>query len=330
MEIARKARFADVRRVGIPRGLLYYRYGELWEAFFRALGREVVVSDPSTRGTFEQGDAASVDECCFASKLYLGHVRSLLGKADALFVPSMANLGHCRAFCTKFQALPDLVANTFADERPRILSCWIEEEETRSSMPDAFAGLGVSLGASAREARRAYKTAAAAQAHADRRAARAQHDLLARALAAPAEERAPIILVCAHPYVAHDPFIGGAVEDALRGLGCTVLFAENVDRDRAYRKSFEFSETMPWVVSRELVGGIMMLHDQVDGIVVMSAFPCGPDSMTDDAIARCITGKPMLTLTVDAQSGTAGVETRVESFVDILRYQRKGGYLHGR
>ena len=31
---------------------------------------------------------------------------------------------------------------------------------------------------------------------------------------------------------------------------------------------------------------------------------------------------------IDAQSGTAGVETRVESFVDILRFQQKGGYTH--
>ena len=31
-------------------------------------------------------------------------------------------------------------------------------------------------------------------------------------------------------------------------------------------------------------------------------------------------GKPILNLTIDAQSGTAGLETRVESFVDILRY----------
>ena len=28
----------------------------------------------------------------------------------------------------------------------------------------------------------------------------------------------------------------------------------------------------------------------VDGIVLVSAFPCGPDSMTDDAIVRCIQG----------------------------------------
>ena len=39
------------------------------------------------------------------------------------------------------------------------------------------------------------------------------------------------------------------------------------------------------------------------------------------------TGIPILNLTIDSQSGTAGVETRIESFVDILRYQQTGGYL---
>ena len=30
-------------KVGIPGGLLYYRYGRLWNSFLRALGAEVVV-----------------------------------------------------------------------------------------------------------------------------------------------------------------------------------------------------------------------------------------------------------------------------------------------
>lgn len=33
--------------------------------------------------------------------------------------------------------------------------------------------------------------------------------------------------------------------------------------------------------------------------------------MTDDAIIRCIKGKPVLNLTVDVQTGTAGLETRI-------------------
>ena len=134
------------------------------------------------------------------------------------------------------------------------------------------------------------------------------------------------ILLVAHPYVAHDPCFGGQIAELLDGMGCVVAFADECDHDEALRASFDFSETLPWLVNRELVGAITLLHDRIDGIVLASAFPCGPDSMTDDAILRCIQGKPILNLTIDAQSGTAGLETRVESFVDILRYQQKGGY----
>ena len=135
------------------------------------------------------------------------------------------------------------------------------------------------------------------------------------------------ILLVAHPYVAHDPCFGGQIAELLDGMGCVVAFADECDHDEALRASFDFSETLPWLVNRELVGAITLLHDRIDGIVLASAFPCGPDSMTDDAILRCIQGKPILNLTIDAQSGTAGLETRVESFVDILRYQQKGGYV---
>ena len=129
--------------------------------------------------------------------------------------------------------------------------------------------------------------------------------------------------------MAHDPYLGGTLVDLLEGMGVTVLFTDETDRKRALQASFGFSSTLPWIVNRELVGSLMLLHEHVDGIVLVSAFPCGPDSMTDDAIVRCIQGKPILNLTIDAQSGTAGLETRVESFVDILRYQGKGGYVHG-
>ena len=132
----------------------------------------------------------------------------------------------------------------------------------------------------------------------------------------------------AHPYISHDPYLSGAVIDSLEEMGATVVYADAMDHERAYKKSFEFSGTMPWLINRELIGSILLAQDRIDGIVLISAFPCGPDSMTDDAIMRCIQGTPILNLMIDAQSGTAGVETRVESFVDILRFQQKGGYTH--
>ena len=319
-----------MRRVGIPRALLYYRYGIAWRTFFEQLGRDVVLDEPSDRGTLEVGDRLSVDECCLASKLFLGHVSALIDAGvDAVFVPSLMGYGRFDTFCTKFQALPDLAANAFAvaGKPVRIISLRIDElrGETEEA---AFKGLAARFGASRKEAARAYKAARTAQRSYDEAMAREQEKLVKSLGKLPAAERPLTILVAAHPYVSHDPFVGGVVEDALRDLGACVLFADETDRARALKRSYEFSHSIPWMVNRELIGSILMLHEHIDGIVLMSAYPCGPDSMADDAIERCIKGKPILTLTVDAQAGTAGVETRVESFVDILSYQKKGGYLN--
>ena len=333
LELLNRPTFADVERIGMPRALLHYRYGTLWTTFFESLGREVVLSAPTTKDIVAQGDALSHDECCLASKIFLGHVESLIGACDAVFIPSIGNLGRFKMFCTKFQALPDLVANTFAERGLRLVSCLVNELEG-VGMREALVGLAAEFGATSHEARRAWKTASRAQEHAERAKTAAQNRqrlLLAHARRKPTgEERASVsILLAAHPYIAHDPFLGGELADMLDRLGATVFHADAVDREQATRESFEFSQTLPWIVNREIIGAITACYEQVDGIVLMSAFPCGPDSMTDDAIVRCMQGKPILNLTIDAQSGTAGLETRVESFIDILRYQKKGGYVHG-
>ena len=329
-----QARCADVRSIGMPRALLHYRYGTLWTTFFKALGIQTVLSPPTDKDVIARGDALSNDECCLASKIYLGHVAALVGSCDAVFVPSIANLGLRRGFCTKFQALPDLVANTFADEHLRIVSCLVNETEEHKGMKGALLDVAADFGIRPSEAKRAWKEAARAQEHGERIASVAQARKLATLEAARASARdeggAPVgILLAAHPYLTHDPFMGGAIVDMLERMNAVVVLTDETDRKRALQESFDFSDTLPWIVNREIIGSIMLLHDQVDGIVLVSAFPCGPDSMTDDAIVRCMQGKPILNLTVDAQSGTAGLETRIESFVDILRYQKQGGYVHG-
>lgn len=322
--------YADIERVGIPRALLFYRYQTLWTTFFEALGRTVVVSEPTTKAMVEQGDALSIDECCLASKVYMGHVASLMDSCDAVFAPSIHNVGHRRAFCTKFQALPDLISNTF-DDKIRVVSCLVNETGEHVAMKDAFLDMAGRFGASQREAQQAWKQATQAQHHAQRMAELEQNRRLTTLKAAQnaSAADAPLgILLAAHPYVTHDPYTGGTLVDLLERMGVVVAYADTLDRDRALQASFDFSETLPWIVNREIIGAITLLHEYLDGIVLVSAFPCGPDSMTDDAIVRCIQGKPILNLTIDAQSGTAGLETRIESFIDILRYQKKGGYVH--
>ena len=44
--------------------------------------------------------------------------------------------------------------------------------------------------------------------------------------------------------------------------------------------------------------------------------------MTNELLIRRIKGIPILPLVLDTQSGMAGIETRLESFLDIIRFQR--------
>lgn len=328
IDVRQRFEYADIHIIGIPRALLYYRYRVLWRTFFEALDRTVVISQPSDRSILEAGALLSVDECCLASKLYLGHAQSLLPICDALFVPSIDNLARHQGFCTKFQALPDLVLNSFPRTSVRMVSCEVDKIDTNITEHDAFVEMGMKFGASKKKAKQAYQEALQAQQQANKKRSNKQNERLKKLNKIPQQERPLRILIVAHPYVIHDTFVGGPITSALEELGAHVLFADYFDHEAALEKSFAFSDTMPWITNRELIGALLSLYDQIDGVVLVSAFPCGPDSMTNDALMRCIKGKPLLSLTVDAQSGTAGLETRLESFVDILNYQRKGGYLH--
>ena len=76
-------------RIGIPRALLYYQYFPAWKAFFEELGAEVVVSPPTTQAMLAGGSARVVADTCLPVKVFLGHVLSLVGECDWIFIPAV-------------------------------------------------------------------------------------------------------------------------------------------------------------------------------------------------------------------------------------------------
>ncbi|MCI8481107.1 MAG: hypothetical protein HFG08_09600 [Oscillibacter sp.] len=298
--------------IGLPRAMLYYRYGILWRAFFQELGMETAVSDPTDRKILEQGTALAIDEACLSLKIYLGHVAALAGKCDYILVPRVSNFGRHRSMCTRFEALPDLVRNVFRDTDQKFLSYNVDvllkkEEE------NAFLEMGRQLGCSSRAAKKAYKTAKKAELAHFRAGVQRQEELY--------KKDGMKILIAAHSYVMEDPYMGKTVTAYLRRSGVIPLRADLTDRDAALKRSRELSPTCKWEINREILGGIALHREDADGIILLSAFPCGPDAMVNELIARRVKGIPLLNLVLDSQTGTAGVETRLESFIDIIRFK---------
>lgn len=299
--------------IGLPRGMLYYRYAPLWRAFFQELGLETVVSGPTDREILEQGTALAIDEACLSLKIYLGHVAALVGKCDQILVPRVSNFGRHRNMCTRFEALPDLVRNVFRDAGQAFLSYNVDVL-AGAEEADAFLELGRTLGVPAKEARRAYKTA--------KRAEQAQFKARVQRQEQLCRREGLKVLIAGHSYIIEDPYIGKTVTGYLKSAGVIPLRADLVDRDGALKRSRELSPTCKWEISREILGGIAQYRGDVDGIILLSAFPCGPDAMVNELITRRVREVPLLNLVLDSQTGTAGVETRLESFIDIIRFKK--------
>lgn len=302
--------------IGLPRAMLYYRFRTLWRTFFQELGMEVLASPPTDRDILEKGTALAIDEACLSLKIYLGHVAALVGKCGYILVPRVSSFGRRRNMCTRFEALPDLVRNVFRGTEQKFLTYDLDVLMKKDEA-SAFLDMGRSLGCPPKAVRRAYKLAKKAEA--------AHHRSAVQKQAALRQEKGMKILIAAHSYVAEDPYMGRTVTDYLKRAGVIPLRADLVDRSEALELSRELSPTCKWEISREILGGIAMYEEDVDGIILLSAFPCGPDAMVNELIARRVKGVPMLNLVLDSQSGTAGVETRLESFIDIIRF--KGGQL---
>ena len=298
--------------IGLPRAMLYYRYRVLWRTFFQELGMETVVSAPTDRDILEQGTALAIDEACLSLKIYLGHVAALVGKCDYILVPRVSNFGRHRNLCTRFESMPDLARNVFRNSGQKFLSYEVDEV-LKKGEADAFLELGKSLGCPAKAVKRAYKQAKKAELAAYKERVQKHEQRY--------KKEGMKVLIAAHSYVAEDPYMGKTVTDYLKKVGVIPVRADLMDRDAALKLSRALSPTCKWEISREILGGIAMHQNDVDGIILLSAFPCGPDAMVNELIARRVRGVPLLNLVLDSQSGTAGVETRLESFIDIIRFK---------
>ncbi|MCL2197894.1 MAG: acyl-CoA dehydratase activase-related protein [Defluviitaleaceae bacterium] len=296
--------------IGIPKAFLYYRYRWLWETFFEELGCTVLLSPDTNRQIIKTGATHSIDESCLSSKIYLGHVEWLIDKCDYILVPRVATYSREQIVCSKLWSAYDVVQNTFRSRDISILDYNIDYKQNKNEFL-AFLRMGRRLKKRRFSILRAYFMAKQAEKMMNERRLEEQNKLLTLG-------KAPKILIVSHSYNINDPYIGRPIVERLSLLGATPIIAEIVERNTAVQRAREISPTLQWNYNQELLGAISLYKEQVDGIILLTAFPCGPDSLVNEVIIRKIKDKPIISLLVDEQEGLAGMETRLESFIDMI------------
>ncbi len=310
---------ADSIRIGIPRSLLYHRNRVLWETFFGTLGHQLVVSPVTNRAILDKGCSLAVDETCLAVKLHLGHVAWLDGRCDAVLVPRYVSTHKGEKECVKLWGIYDITRNALP-EIPLVMYNVDAIGETMDATTErrALYILARSLGHSKAESWFAVGKAVLAQSAEERRTSAKQEAVVS----AKRGER-PRILVSGHPYNLFDEQTGQPIIDMLEEQGAEVIVSEYVKERSAARRAKRWSPHLYWTNNLRILGAVESYRDKVDGMVFLIAFPCGPDSLATELAIRTVKEVPVVSIVLDEHTGEGGLRTRMESFVDIIRRNRK-------
>ncbi len=302
-------------RIGVPRSMFHHSESGFAHAFIQALGSTPVLSPPTNRPILERGVALAPDESCLPVKIHLGHIDALRAEVDAVLVPRYSSQECGRDdTCVKFWAAHDIARNVFPD-----LDIVGYNVDTRFGIDErgALMRFGAQLGASRSASSRAWEVARRRR-HALRLAEQAEQERLLD----DGDER-PRILVVGHRYVLDDALMGGPVFSLLARQDVVVLRSDRVtDTEKCRGLARDLSPTLKWAYNQEQVGAIVELRSKIDGCVLLVSFPCGPDSLCAELVQRRIRDVPVCVIVLDELSASGGLQTRLESFCDIVKMRR--------
>ncbi len=295
------------KTIGIPRAFLYYRYKILWENFFNTLGYKIIVSDITTKETIENGKIFSIDESCLSSKIFLGHVYNLKNKCDYILIPRVCDYGKGEKVCVRFNATYDTVKNLFKD-----INILEYNLETTKHSPEfiSLIKLGIKLKNNPIKVVISYIKAKIKEKQYEKYKIKEQKLKL--------KSKKKKILLVSHPYNTYDNYIGTPIINLLKKFNIEILYSDNIDKKLSKKYAKSLSPTLYWTYSKEIIGSIEYYKKYIDGIIFITSFPCGPDSLVNELLIRKVT-IPTLNLIIDELTNETGIETRIESFIDIIK-----------
>lgn len=293
-------------KIGIPRSLFYYYYKDIWKLFFNEFNIELIVSPPTNKKIMENGSKYSTDEMCISMKNYIGHVHYLLDKCDYILVPRISNYGNDNQTCTNFLATFDIINNIF-ETKLLNYNINLENNETEEK---GLIKIVTKFGYSKEYASKVYKNAV--------KKITEKNNKLIKENIKKLESSKKKILLIGHPYNIYDNLIGKDIIKYLESNDIEIIYSDLFHKDITNELSKKLSYSLYFKYNKENIGAIPLVIDKIDGIIFISTFPCGPDSLANELVFRKIK-KPYLNLIIDDLDSLTGIETRIESFIDIIK-----------
>ncbi|AGA69806.1 hypothetical protein Desdi_2382 [Desulfitobacterium dichloroeliminans LMG P-21439] len=348
-------------RLGFPRALMYYEYYPFWAGFFYKLGIELVTSPATNREIMEMGLKKATDETCLPVKILVGHLMALRD-VDGIFLPRLVSMEENTYLCPKVLGLPESVL--YAIPESEVYTVDINWREGKRKVLHSLLAFGSRIGRTKSQIREGFAEAQRWQ-KAYQRMRNAgwsfeESMVCFETLAEPIKlkdlgfsrassecrkpqkiedgwlldegihndsGKVPRIAIVGHSYLTYESYANMNLLERLREKA-QVMVVENVDANPIEEQQGHLHKKIFWSHAKKIYGaGSFYVEDpEIDGLIYLSCFGCGTDSMTNDLLARKArqNQKPYLVLTLDEHTGEAGLVTRIEAFLDML--ERWGDY----
>ncbi len=327
------------KTIGIPRAMFYYVYFPAWKTFFERLGFRVVTSPKTTKEILDAGVREALAEACVPVKIYFGHVLALKDRVDYLFVPRIISINGETIYCPKFLGMADMVKSALPN-MPTVLDVTVNKKRSRFSLFWASMELGRRLGKGSWATFRAIWAGWKVHRKYDRilKAGYTPDEAMdyvlhGKPLPVKQDEEGGETLRLAllgYPYTTHDSFISVEAIQKLKSLGVKVITAEMVSPRLLKRQAGKLVKGIFWTFSDITSKAAFHFFEnagEVDGIMHLTAFGCGPDFMVDKLMeieAKKRGGKvPFMTLMIDEHTGEAGMLTRIEAVCEMVRRRKE-------
>lgn len=303
-----------MKKIGVVRGLYYYELGDIWETMLKELGCKVVLSPVTNEKIIEKGCQICSDGACLPIKAYHGLVTELLKTdVDAVFLPRVVKPYNKAFTCPKVIGVNDMIRASIKTDVKLL------EPEMRTSLLSFCFETGVLLGASPKNINSAYEKAKG----------KSEAVFCLRKPELKYTEKT-VVAVTGHPYLLYDKGLNMGVTEILKSLGCEVIMRDGINRKDLHEQADSLVKRPFWITSEQNLGFINMLAKEknVDGVVCLSSFGCGPDSFLSPFLNKSAenAGIAFCELFFDEHSGIEGVKTRLEAFVDLIK-RKKGVYV---
>ncbi len=314
---------AEARRqrkpvIGIPLALHSLEWGVFWAHLFSELGFPVLLSPKTTNKLALLGVENVVSEVCFPVKVFHGHVRYLMDRAEYLFLPNVVNapvphpdeIGY---FCPLVQSSQYMSRSALNISDRRIIRPSLYLKEDPANLVYVFEkAFAASLRPRRTELERAVFKALARQMEFRRRLIETGNEIISRL-----DPVQPVWIVTGRPYNLYDDRLNLQLGKQLAKLGIKALPMDLVSSDSEDMSDFK---RMFWGQGARIIRTAKRILRTPNWYGLhLTNFSCGADSFIEHFYRHLLREKPSLILELDEHSAVAGLLTRVEAYRNVVK-----------